>query len=428
MMKPDSEGSELFCTDDGTLSQDFMDMEVTYSGATTMLLRARRDGRWWVLKALSPACRQLDLYRNLQQKEYDIQHQFDHPHIAQAYSLEEVPGYGRCIVMEWVDGLNLRQWLATKPRRRERLKVLRQLVDAIECLHSRQVVHRDLKPENVMITRNGHNVKLIDFGLADTDSYSDFKQPSGTKGYVSPEQRVERTTDCRNDIYSLGCIITDLHLGRLYNALAQRCKAPIKQRLPSIAALKQLRKRKQRISRAVTATVAAILLALAGWGVYLSQEDNGRPRFEQVAQFQVANIKYTSWGGLVASAQLAYAKEKNVVVPASVTHDGLTYLVSELGFNSFRHDTLLRKAVVMCEADTMNILAGAFKGCNNLKELYLISSKSVGIGSDIWKCPIDSLFDAHHYNDVTLYVPAAQLQLYRRSAWSKFKHIKPVVK
>lgn len=205
-------------------------------------------------------------------------------------------------------------------------------------------------------------------------------------------------------------------------------RAPLKQRLPSIAALKQLRKRKQRIRRAVTATVAAILLALAGWGVYMSQEDNGRPRFEQVAQFQVANIKYTSWGGLAASAQLAHAKEKNVVVPASVTHNGLTYLVSELGFNSFRRDTLLRKAVVLCEADTMNILQGAFKGCNNLKELYLISSKFVGIGSDIWKCPIDSLFDAHHYNDVTLYVPAAQLQLYRRSAWSKFKHIKHVVK
>lgn len=150
--------------------------------------------------------------------------------------------------MDWVDGLNLRQWLATKPRRRERLKVLRQLVDAIEFMHSRQVVHRDLKPENVMITRNGHNVKLIDFGLADTDSYSDFKQPSGTKGYVSPEQRVERTTDCRNDIYSLGCIITDLHLGHFYNALAQRCKAPLKQRLPSIVALRQLRKRKQRIT------------------------------------------------------------------------------------------------------------------------------------------------------------------------------------
>lgn len=205
-------------------------------------------------------------------------------------------------------------------------------------------------------------------------------------------------------------------------------RAPLKQRLPSIAALKQLRKRKQRIYRAVTATVAAILLALAGWGVYMSQEDNGRPYYEQVAQFQVANIKYTSWGGLAASAQLANFEEKDVVVPASVTHNGLKYMVSELGFDSFRRDTLLRKVVVMCEADTLNILHGAFKGCNNLKELYLISHKCAGIGSDIWKCPIDSLFDAHHHNDVTLYVPAAQLQLYRCSAWSKFKHIKPIVK
>lgn len=57
-------------------------------------------------------------------------------------------------------------------------------------------------------------------------------------------------------------------------------RAPLKQRLPSIAALKQLRKRKQRIRRAVTATVAAILLALASWGVYMSQEDDGRPYYE----------------------------------------------------------------------------------------------------------------------------------------------------
>lgn len=304
--------------------------------------------------------------------------------------------------------------------------MLRQLIDAIEFLHSRQVVHRDLKPENVMITRNGHNVKLIDFGLADTDSYSDFKQPSGTKGYVSPEQQVERTTDCRNDIYSLGCIITDLHLGRLYNTLARHCKAPLKQRLPSIAALKLLLKRKQRIRHSVMAAAVGLLVALAVWGAYMVQVENGRPHYEEVAQFRVANIKYTSWGGLAASAQLAHIEEKDVVVPASVTHNGLTYLVSELGFDSFRRDTLLRKAVVMCDADTMNILRGAFKGCNNLKELYLISRKFVGIGSDMWKCPIDSLFDAHHYNDVTLYVPAAQLQLYRRSAWSKFKHIKPV--
>ena len=83
-----------------------------------------------------------------------------------------------------VDGMNLRQWLETaKPNKRERKRVMNQLIDAVSYMHANQVVHRDLKPDNVMITRNGENVKLIDFGLADMDQYANLKQPSCTPGY-----------------------------------------------------------------------------------------------------------------------------------------------------------------------------------------------------------------------------------------------------
>lgn len=49
-----------------------------------------------------------------------------------------------------------------------------------------------------------------------------------------------------------------------------------------------------------------------------------------------------------------------------------------------------------------------------------------GIGNDMWPTPIDSVFDAHHYNDVTIYVPQHQLKQYRQSVWSKFKHIEGI--
>ena len=61
-------------------------------------------------------------------------------------------------------------------------------MDALEYIHGKQTAHRDLKPSNIMITRNGQHVKLIDFGLSDTDDYAVYKQPAGTEGYISPEQ------------------------------------------------------------------------------------------------------------------------------------------------------------------------------------------------------------------------------------------------
>lgn len=417
--------SEIFCFDEQQLSHTYTDFEVIYSGPNSLVMRAKREGKWWTLKCVGKGCQNIEMFRQLQQKEFDIQSTLHHPHIAQVFKMELVEGYGQCLVMEWVDGQNLRQWLATHPRRSRRLRVFNQLLSALDYLHKHQVVHRDLKPENVMVTHNGENVKLIDFGLADADYYTDLKQPSGTVGYMAPEQAANRITDCSNDIYSLGCLLFDLQLGRLYNVLAKHCTLPKEQRPQTIADVKQFLTRRRRLRNFWLSFAAIVVIGLAAWGVYQVQEYNGRPHYQEVAQFRVVNVKYTSWGGLVVSAKLCAMKEKQLSIPATVSNKGIDYRVTELGFDSFRNDTLLQCLYVeTSDTDFLAILKGSFKGCTDLRDIYFDHNTSVvRIGSDMWPCSIDDVFDAHHFNDVTIHVRSRLLPAFRQSEWRKFKHI-----
>ena len=200
-------------------------------------------------------------------KEFDIAVRLQHPGIVQTINLENVPTLGRCIVMEWIDGVSMKRWLEKSPSRAARVKVLNQLLDAVAYLHELDIVHRDLKPDNIMITANGQNVKIIDFGLADTDAHAVLKQPAGTTGYISPEQASTAVPDVRNDIYSLGVIIRQLDLGRRYSRIVDRCLMPADRRYQSVedlkAALKSRKSSWKWIGSAVLiALVAVSLIAL----------------------------------------------------------------------------------------------------------------------------------------------------------------------
>ena len=89
-----------------------------------------------------------------------------------------------------------------------------------------------------MITHNGNHVKLIDFGLSDTDDFAILKQPAGTPGYISPEQIVSQQADIRNDVFSIGCILEKILPGKPYTAIIKRCKAPIAQRYANVDELR----------------------------------------------------------------------------------------------------------------------------------------------------------------------------------------------
>ena len=135
-----------------------------------VLYRAKRYGRWFILKTLSNDCHDLTDYRLLQEREFQIGFSLHHPNIVETYSIEEVPAVGRCIVIEYVDGTTLAQWLTTRPSYADKVRIWNQLTDVREYLESRQMEHHDLKADNILITRDGKYLKLIDFGLSGTEA------------------------------------------------------------------------------------------------------------------------------------------------------------------------------------------------------------------------------------------------------------------
>jgi hypothetical protein len=153
------------------------------------------------------------MYEDLLRKDFNIGFSLQHGHICQYYAYSYIPEIGNVIVMEWVDGVTLEQMLPQLRRDKKlAMKVVRELCDALDYMAQKQVYHRDLKPENIIVTHNGNNVKIIDFGLSDSDSYASFKAPAGTRMYASPELLAGEQIDGRSDIWSLGVILGEMGL------------------------------------------------------------------------------------------------------------------------------------------------------------------------------------------------------------------------
>ena len=223
----------------GETSSGFSEMEEISVSGFNILVRAKRDGKWWVLKALASDVRHNEVFRNLLHKEYDILSKIQHPGVVCVEGIEVVDGYGECLVQEWIDGVTLDEWLQKPHSRSQRQQVAHQLLEVMEYVHSQQVVHRDLKLSNIMVTRSGCVVKVIDFGLSDADYYAILKSPAGTEGYISPEQQKGGPTDVRNDIYSLGIILDKLQLGLSCRLSIRHCLCPLERRYPNVAALRR---------------------------------------------------------------------------------------------------------------------------------------------------------------------------------------------
>lgn len=206
-----------------SISNEFVSHTEMRSVGFNRLYKAQRYGKWFVLKGLSPEFVDDLVYKELLAKEFELGTQLDHPNIARTIGFEYDELVGYCIVIEFVDGCSLRDYIKTKPSLSERRKVVVELLEAMVYYHEKQIIHRDLKPDNIMITRNGHNVKIIDFGLADSDYHEILKQPAGTNKYAAPEQMIgTMPIDCRADIFAFGLILKQIFPHR-YSSIVRKC-------------------------------------------------------------------------------------------------------------------------------------------------------------------------------------------------------------
>ena len=151
-----------------------------------------------------------------------------HPHIVTVHDAGEDDGR-LYIIMEYVAGGTLKQWMASGMTPRDVVRVVSEVASALSYAHSMGIVHRDVKPVNVLLDTNSRAV-LSDFGIAKVLETSAALTHAGagvgTPEYMSPEQCRGAPVDARADIYALGVMLYEMLTGRTpfeadnYTALA----------------------------------------------------------------------------------------------------------------------------------------------------------------------------------------------------------------
>jgi len=196
-------------------------------GGMGVVYKARQKSlnRFVALKLLAPERADDPQFAARFEKEAQALAALNHPHIVTIYDHGQAGGF-YYLLMEFVDGVNLRQILqAKKLTPKEALSIVPPVCDALQCAHEHGIVHRDIKPENLLIDKAGV-VKIADFGIAKivhsshlaprdeqgASSHDAATMPFGTPDYAAPEQS-NGTADHRADIYSLGVVLYEMLTG-----------------------------------------------------------------------------------------------------------------------------------------------------------------------------------------------------------------------
>ncbi|MBN9691000.1 MAG: protein kinase [Verrucomicrobia bacterium] len=170
------------------------------------------------LKLLAPARDQNAAFTERFLREARALARLNHPNIVTVHDYGESGGL-HYLLMEFVDGVNLRQLLAAGHLAPEQaLAIVPPICEALEYAHGQGIIHRDIKPENLLVDKQGR-VKIADFGIARLLDRGESDSPLteaalGTPDYMAPEQRQHpNAVDARADIFSLGVVFYEMLTG-----------------------------------------------------------------------------------------------------------------------------------------------------------------------------------------------------------------------
>lgn len=245
--------------------------------STAILYRVRKSGKYFIIKTPKE-----DTGENiaLLQREYELSIGKSHPNIVNIFTYEPQSIVGPGIVMEYIDGRTLTEFIAENPPAEARKRVFKQLLQAVAYIHRSGLMHNDIKPDNIMVTRSGNDVKLIDFGLADNDAYYLARTIGCTKAYASPELLAQdKNIDARSDIYSLGKIMKELFSSR-YSRIAARCLQERKEkRYANADEIAKAIDRRDKLPQIITLLLAA-LIVITPLAYYIFSFNSAQERVE----------------------------------------------------------------------------------------------------------------------------------------------------
>ena len=150
--------SALYVTSECAADSSYTDFVLVRETSTSRLYRVSRKGKHFMFKT---ARDNSDMLKSLIKREYELSMTLTHPYIAYVFTYDSIPEIGEGIVMEYVDGCSLADFLKGNPDLGLRRRALMQLFEAVAYIHRKGIIHNDLKPENIIVTRSDNNVKII---------------------------------------------------------------------------------------------------------------------------------------------------------------------------------------------------------------------------------------------------------------------------
>ena len=203
-----------------TFSGNTHEPVLLHSTGLSNLYRICKDGKYYIFKTSKSNKEHI---RQLLKREYEIGKECSHPNIVSMVSYKEIPSVGDGIIMEYIEGRTLTEFLKESPTLSLRCKIFSELLSAIIYIHQKGLVHNDIKPDNILISTNGNSLKLLDFGLSDSDAHYALHTLGCSSRYASPELlKHEERVDVRSDVYSIGCVMREI-FGRKYSHISRRC-------------------------------------------------------------------------------------------------------------------------------------------------------------------------------------------------------------